>query len=102
MLDVSSDLYADGQLVASDVVVWLHINESLSHPGMFHIPASLEILPGSKYLLELNGEKAKLLNIEGQRAIDIVITEVTDRIAHFTPIVPVGVVSGKTLYDVLA
>jgi len=86
MLDVPCDVYADGHLIVTDLVVWLHAKQSLSHGGVFHIPTNLEVLTGAKYHLELVGERAKLLEMPGGRSMDVLITEVSGQIAHFTPI----------------
>lgn len=86
MLDVPCDLYADGQLVASDLVVWLHVDNSLWHEGMFHIPIDHEVLTGAVYHLELLSDKAKLLDMPSRHTMDVRITEVSGEVAHFVPI----------------
>jgi hypothetical protein len=86
MLDVLCDLYADGHLVATDLKVWLHAKNTLSHEGRFHIPANLEVLTEAKYHLELHGERANLLEMRGRHSMDVLITEVSGQIAHFASI----------------
>ena len=88
MLDVPCNVYADGYLVATDLIVWLHVRKSWSHDGVFHVPTSLEVLTGAKYHLELLGERAKLLEMPAGHSMDVLITEVSGQIAHFTPIAP--------------
>jgi hypothetical protein len=90
MLDVPCDLYADGHLVASDLIVWLHAHKSLSHEGRFHVPTNLEVLTGAKYHVELLGERAKLLEMPGGHSMNVVITEVSGEVAHFSPIASAG------------
>ncbi len=87
MLDVPCNLYADGQLVTSDLIVWLHVNKSLSHEGMFHIPIDHEVLTGAVYHLELLGEKAKRLDMPNRHSMDIRIISVSGQVAHFSPII---------------
>ena len=83
-------MYADGHLVAAEVIVWLQANNCLAHEGVFHIPTNFEVLTGAKYHLELLGERAKLLEMASGHSMDVLITEVSNQIAHFTPIAPVG------------
>ncbi len=90
MLDVPCDMYADGHLVATDVIVWLHVRRSLSQEGVFHVPTNFGVLTGAKYHLELLGERAQLLEMPGGHSMDVLITEVSGPIAHFAPISPVG------------
>jgi len=86
MLDVPCDVYADGHLVASGLIVWLHAKKSSSQAGVFHVPTNLEVLTGARYHLELLGERAKLLEMPGAHSMDVLITEVAGQIVHFTPI----------------
>jgi hypothetical protein len=86
MFDVQCDMYAGGQLMASDVKVWLHPKEATAHSGMFHIPSNLEVLTGAKYHLELVGERARLLDMPVGHTMNVVITEVAGEIAHFMPL----------------
>jgi hypothetical protein len=83
MVDVQCDMYANGQLVASNLKVWLHAKGGSLHDGMFHVSANLEVLTAAKYHLELYGERAKLLNLPGGHSMDILITEVSGQIACF-------------------
>jgi hypothetical protein len=79
-------MYADGQLVAEDLVVWFHAKQTSLHEGRFHIPTNFEVLTGAKYHLEPQGEKAKLLDMPGGHAMEVLITEVSGQIAHFAPL----------------
>ena len=90
MLDLPCDMYADGRLVATDLIVWIHARKGLSQKGVFHVPTNFEVLTGAKYHLELLGERTKLLEKPGGHSMDVLITEVSGPIAHFTPIAPVG------------
>ena len=90
MLDVPCNVYSDGHLVATDLIVWLHARQSSSHDGVFHVPTNLEVLTGARYHLELVGARAKLLEMPGGHSMDVLITEVSGEIAHFTPIVSAG------------
>jgi hypothetical protein len=84
MLDVTCDLFADGNLAATNLVVWLPIKEGPSHEGRFRVPTNFEVLTGARYHLELLGEKAKLMKMPAGHSMDIIITEVADQVAHFT------------------
>jgi hypothetical protein len=86
MLDVPCDLYSDGRLVATDLIVWLHAKKCSSHEGMFRVPTNFDVLTGAKYHLELLGERAKLLEMPGGLSMDVRITAVSGQIAHFAPI----------------
>src|SRR5271157_1226586 len=90
MLDVPCNVYAGGHLVTTDLIVWLHPQQSLMHEGRFHVPTNLEVLTGAKYHLELLGERAKLLEMPGGHSMNVVITEVSGQVAHFSPAASAG------------
>ena len=84
MLEVPCDLYADGHLVASNLIVWIHRDNQPPHKGRFHVPANLEVLSGTRYHLELLGERAAWWHIPAGHAMDVIITEVWAR-SHISP-----------------
>ncbi|MGO9115435.1 MAG: hypothetical protein ACLP9L_40000 [Thermoguttaceae bacterium] len=90
MLDVPCDMYANGHLVATDLIVWLHAKKSSLHEGRFHVPTNLEVLTGAKYHLELLGARAKQLEMPGGHSMNVVITEVSGQVAHFSPVASAG------------
>ncbi|MGO9109281.1 MAG: hypothetical protein ACLP9L_08620 [Thermoguttaceae bacterium] len=90
MVNVPCDIYSDGHLVATNLMVWLRVKKSPSRDGMFHVPTNFEVLTGAKYHLELLGERAKLLEMPGKHSMDVLITEVSGQIAQFTSIAPAG------------
>jgi hypothetical protein len=86
MWEVPCDLYADGHVVASNLTIWLHRDNQPPHEGRFHVPASLDVLTGAKYHLELLGERACWSHIPSGHSLDVIITEVSGQVAHFIPV----------------
>lgn len=88
MLELTCNLYANGNIVAANLTVWLPVSEGPSHEGRFRMPLGIETLSGAKYHLEFVGEGAKHVKVPAGHAMDIIITEVHDHVAHFTRVVP--------------
>jgi hypothetical protein len=90
MLELSCNLYSGGNLVVTDLKVWVHVEKGREHGGLFRMPTNLEFLAGAKYQLELLGDDVKLLKMPGGHSMDVIITGVSGRIAHFAPITVSG------------
>jgi hypothetical protein len=83
MIELPGNLYSKGILVASELKVWLNKPAQRSK-GIFRVPASLELRSGAKYRIELFGEPAGPPHAQQCLSLDVVITGVSNQIAHFT------------------
>jgi len=90
MLELSCNLYSGGNLVVTDLRVWVHAEKGRGHGGLFRMPTNLEFLAGAKYKMELLGNDVQLLSMPGGPSMDLTITGVSGRIAHFAPITAAG------------
>jgi hypothetical protein len=88
--ELSCNLFSGGKVVVADLKVWVNTGKDQEHGGFFHVASNLEFLSGTKYRMELLGEKEKLAGMPSGHWIDVIITGVSGRVAHFAAAGPSG------------